>query len=375
MATHVLTYLDQNVNVADSPPAKLIAIAQECYHTIWHAHEWTMRYSTTTVALEPGEETTAQPDAAPTVIDTGYPTWTVKFDQGWRLLTIAMAQQGYRNDGLWKDSLAAYDVWLEKTRIEDDREYWTDLLSATALDMWTLAGMTRQICFELFEGKLAKQQAVPSKRTLLATVGNVTSEAYITIWTMYPWRFRKTRDATTVVTVADTATVALPSDFEKMDDRWMEDESDNGEFVITQDVEEFEALRRANDSDTGVPQLALIEPDGSGAWQLRFTPTPDAAYTYTIVYLKMVDPLASTGTPAWPNTFHRGWHALSRLEAHRRFGSEDGERKAKDEFKDWYATAIAENDKQLTRPQRIERDAYNDFTFDYELAPAYPDLP
>ena len=69
MASHMLTYLDQNVNVADSPAAKLITIAGECYKTIWHAHEWTMRYSGTAVTWEPGEETTIPLLTVPALVD------------------------------------------------------------------------------------------------------------------------------------------------------------------------------------------------------------------------------------------------------------------------------------------------------------------
>lgn len=371
LATHVLRSVDQDLNSEAAVPAGLIAIAHDAYQEIWAAHEWNMRYSGTDYTWEPGEETVIALLEAPTVNDTAKPVWDMKFDPGWMLLTLAKGQQQFLNHGEWTKTQESYNKWLADRVVEDDRQYWTDLIATEASNMWTLKGMIRQICIEVNRAKTEDTVAVASKRTLLAMIGNLVSSAYMTIWTMYPWKFRRTR--ATLTATADTAILALPSDFERMDDRWMEDEGDRGEFQFTTDAEEFERVRRANNDETGVPELALVEPDGSGGWQLRFSPAPDSADSYVIVYLSVVAPLAAAGVPAWPTSFHKGWQALARLEAHRRFGSDSGARMADKEVKEWYATAMAENNKQLTRPQRIERDPYMDMDPDNgQIYAAFP---
>lgn len=373
LATHVLGSLDQDLNSESAVPDRLIAIAHDAYQEIWAAHEWTMRYSGTEYTWEPGEETVIALLEAPALTSAVSPIWDKKFDPGWLLLTLAKAQQQYRNDSEWLKTQDGYEKWLERRYTEDDEQYWTDLVAASNLNMWSLAGMTRQVCIEVIKAKSKETAMVASKRTLLAMVGNLVSSAYMALWTMHHWSFRRTR--ATLTATADTATLALPDDFDCMDDRWMEDEADQGEFQFTTDSEQFEALRRANDDATGTPELALIEPDGSGGWQLRFCPAPDSADSYVIVYFSVVTPLASAGVPAWPTVFHKGWQALSRLEGHRRFGTENGARIASREFKDWYEGAMSTNDKQLSRPQRIERDPYADFGNEYaSMIPDYPNL-
>ena len=123
----------------------------------------------------------------------------------------------------------------------------------------------------------------------------------------------------------------------------------------------FEQYRRANNDATGPPTVGLIEADEAGGWRLRFTPTPNAAYTYVIPYLCKVTPLAAASTPAWPSSFHRGWHAMASMHCQRRFGVVDKARFAEREFAEWYAVAVKHNDQQLVRSERIESDAYNDF--------------
>lgn len=371
LATQILGSLDQDLNEAQTVPARLIAIAHEAYQEIWAAHEWNMRYSGTEYTWEPGEETVIQLLEAPIVENTGKPIWDKKFDPGWMLLTLVIAQRQYRNDSEWLKTQEGYDKWLERGKARDDEQYWADLIAAEDISMWTLKGMTRQVCIELLKAKIKDTAQVASKRTLLAMVGNIVSGAYMSVWTMHPWKFRRKR--TTLTATAGTATLALPDDFASMDDRWIEDESDQGEFRFTTDAEEFERLRRANDDATGVPELALIEADGSGGWQLRFCPAPDSADSYVIVYMCVVAPLELDSTPAWPTSYHKGWQALARLEAHRRFGTERGVTIASKEFKDWYATAITDEDKQLSRPQRIERDPYGDFGSDD--GSDYPNMP
>lgn len=372
LATHILSSLQQDLNDAVAVPAGLIAIAHDAYEQIWGAHEWNMRYSGTSYTWEPGEETVIALLEAPTLQDTGKPIWEMKFDPGWMLLSLAISQQQFRNDDVWMQTQKAYDNWLVERKEQDDRQYWADLIATADYDMWTLEGMTRQVCIELLNAKTKDTVAVASKRTLLAMVGNIVSDAYTNIWSMHPWQFRRKR--TTLTATADTAVLALPSDFERMDDRWMQDEEDQGQFELTIDVERFELYRRAHDDDTGVPLLALIETDEEGGWQLRFTPPPDSADEYVIVYLCIVDPLAIDDSPAWPDSFNKGWQSLARLEAHRRFGSTRGAEIASKEFKEWYSIAISQNDRPLVRSQPIERDAYGDFGSEYAYD-NYWDLP
>lgn len=93
-----------------------------------------------------------------------------------------------------------------------------------------------------------------------------------------PW-FLKTNDAT-LVTVADTATVALPSDYLRDTDEnplWIEDSNGDWNIVLK---ERFDVLKATNyENNPALPKnYALIRDD------IHLFPTPDAVYSLDLYY-------------------------------------------------------------------------------------------
>lgn len=88
-------------------------------------------------------------------------------------------------------------------------------------------------------------------------------------------------------TVADVRTVAVPSDFTRMVGALIED----GIALKSRPLDE---IRELPDTNTGKPTDYAIT-DGA----LRLYPTPDAAYTITILYIAGIPPLSVTNTSNW----------------------------------------------------------------------------
>lgn len=109
-----------------------------------------------------------------------------------------------------------------------------------------------------------------------------------------PW-FLIEEDAT-MATVADTATIALPTDFiRETEDPFRFTDSDGEARVI--EKREFEAAQRAYPG-------ATTESDYPFVYALRlntfhFFPTPDAAYTITYSYYKKATQLTSDINNVW----------------------------------------------------------------------------
>ncbi len=406
VATLVQASLEQNPAGTTVPSAALIAIAQNAYKEIWNAYEWAMRYGTAATAWEPGEQVIEKLAVAATVENTGNPAWDPKFDPGWITLSQAYIQRDFRNDARWVATYQQYEAWLKKLKVEDDRQFWTDLIAAAAQDMWTLKGMTYQVCFEIFNARVEADQALLAKRTLLAAVGNIVAEAQQGLWDSRPWAFRKAR--ATISTVASQVTLALPSDFGQLSDEVMNDDDESMPFTVTEDGYEFEESRRSDPDGTGEPQLGLIENAMRGdwltgtvyevsdivtvsttyyrcatahtagtwatdlaavkwvattalaRWRLRFFPIPDAVYDYPITYMRALLPLGLTAQAQWPQSFNRGWHALATLEAQRRFGTKGRADEAKKELDEWMEDAIGNLGRQMQRQERIDTDPYGD---------------
>ena len=400
--------LDQDPATTPTPSAAMILLAKTAYRDLWYAHEWAMRYGAVgTKTFEPGEQALEALSAVPDLGDTDKPAWSMKFDPGWVMLTQAYMQRDFRGDARWTATYDRYLEWLKRNRIEDDRQFWTDLLAAAAQDMWTVKGLTYQVCFEVFNARVEADQALLAKRTLLAAVGNIVADGYVTLWEQQPWKFRKIRR--TITTVANQPCLALPADFGQLADRAMADDDDAWPFPVTEDNQDFEDARRCNPTGTGPVELGVIESADCGIWvtstayqvtdmvfetdtfyscavahtsgtfatdrtagkwatlsapvrwRLRFVPIPDDSYAYPIAYLRRRGAPSLTDKPQWPDAFNAGWHAMALLAAQRRYGTRARADEAKAELDEWTALALGELNRQAARPQRIETDAYGDF--------------
>lgn len=218
---------------------------------------------------------------------------------------------------------------------------------------WTPNTLKDQILGEL-------NQSRDALGTATDRLGNIVEEAYQTLWGMHDWVFRRRRD--TLTTTADTATVSMPSDFQKLDAQWVRESDGDGTLVWTDRTNTFETYRNHDPDATGVPKLAMIEPDTSGssfAMAVRLAPTPDGVYEYTIVYLCNAPTLTGTDEAMFPEPFHRLWHDLALFRSQRAFGRKDW-RETYAAFREGLTRAIEVNDETLQSSTPLIEDEYGD---------------
>lgn len=242
----------------------------------------------------------------------------------------------------------------------DEADYFQEIragiASAAAANTWTITGLANEILGSLNQARNASGGTVPDR--LLNTV----KQAYEELWEMWEWKYRRTR--TTFTTSSGTDTVDLPTDFEKLDQKWMQETSNNGSLRFTDDIQLFEDLVHVWGSQGGRPAVALIRPktsdSGSYLWEVFLAPTPDGSLTYPYFYLRMAPSLGNSAVPLWPRPFNRGWFFLAMARAKKKFMPGKDWQQDEALWQAWVENAKTNNDEVLASNTPQIRDGYGD---------------
>jgi hypothetical protein len=182
------------------------------------------------------------------------------------------------------------------------------------------------------------------------------------VWRAHDWRFR--RKKTTFVTVANTNTVALPSDFHKLDQRWVidNDKSAGRKISFTDDIEIYEENALSYGTSTDEPKIALIKSTLTSAFaeSILLTPTPDDAYTYDYWYYCLMPSVADDASPIWPEEMFDGWYRLARVYAFKAFRRDKAWREDWDFYQEWLQEAIEKHDETFSDNTPLIEDATGD---------------
>lgn len=222
-------------------------------------------------------------------------------------------------------------------------------------NVWTADTLAAHLVGELNQDRNAAGGLTPDR--LL----NLIFESYQWLWQSWPWKFRRVRYTLTIAAAAETT--ALPADFEKVDSKWLESNDRHGALAFTEDVEEFETLRRLRGTtNTGTPNAALIEQVSltSALKQVRVSPIPAQQYTYVMVYLRIAPDIEHDGTVYWPTIMHNLWHALAKAKTQRGFRRDDAWKESWAYYKTLENHAHSENDEHMRSSTPVIRDGYGD---------------
>ena len=232
----------------------------------------------------------------------------------------------------------------------------TAVSETAATNIWTPNTMATDLMGILNRSPNATG-GTPSTRLL-----RIVTDAYADLWEMHEWQFRKV--LATLMTVSGTATVYLPTDFEKLDQDWLNENNDRGVLLFTENQEQFEDWRHVHSDQGGVPTIAFIKVKTSLTTsylaEVLFTPTPNAVLTYPYFYLRFAPSLAVTASPVWPRVFNRGWKYLATARA--RKSMESGKAWEGDEalWQDWLANAKVNNNEVKSSNTAVIGDGYGD---------------
>ena len=223
---------------------------------------------------------------------------------------------------------------------------------AASIQTWTLATLKAHILGELNQDRNAAGGSVPDR------LGDIVHESFQELWYEHDWLYKRTIGS--LVTVADTATVDLPDDFEKLDQKWLHENNRNGPLVFTDEAQPFEDQRYVDIDRTGLPRVARIAPDTTETtkyvWQVEFTPTPLKVLTYRYIYLRHAIALDGDTAVLWPNAFHRGWHFLALARCQRAFKRDDSWQETFAAYNHWLTRAKQQNDETLRASTPVIRD-------------------
>jgi len=225
--------------------------------------------------------------------------------------------------------------------------------AATSGTAWTPTTLTAQILGELNQDRNATGGAVPDR------LKNIVYECYRRIWVAHPFPFRKRRAELTLT--ASTDTIALASDFEKLDQKWLEETSNYRKLRFTNDPQRFDSWRQLRSGAEGEPFVALIEADESGGFQARVAPTPVSARTYIYYYICIPPDLATTSSPTWVQTpFDDIWHQFALARAMRQLDRDSNWQEPYSAYKSAIAKAIEEHSETMVSDTPTINDGYGD---------------
>lgn len=223
-------------------------------------------------------------------------------------------------------------------------------------NLWTPETLEQQILGELNQDRNAAGGAAPQR------LARIVQHTYSDLWEGHDWLFRRVYG--TLALTASTATADLPTDFDKLDQKWIEDSSNQGSLIFTTDLQAFEQRRHDESASTGIPVIALIRPKTSLTtsylWEVIVAPTPSQAFSCPYVYLRLAPDLLPSGSPLWPRPFHRGWYLLALARSQRAFRRGDDWKETFAAHRAWLARAESQNDEVLTSDTPVIRDGYND---------------
>lgn len=224
---------------------------------------------------------------------------------------------------------------------------------------WTPTTLSAQLMGELNLARNAAGGAVPDR------LDNIIDAAYEDLWMMYEWIFRQRIYDLAV----SSETTELPADFEKLETRWLLENSKLGNIQFAQSPAIFETYRHRYTGTTSTPYIGVIEPtddsveeDGSGAFvnRLRLAPPPSGSFEYRMVYLCTPPTLASDGVPLWPYAFFTGWQLRAKYKALSAFFTTDKWVGARNQFLAWKKQAIEKNDETIVNSTPLIEDGYGD---------------
>lgn len=208
---------------------------------------------------------------------------------------------------------------------------------------WARDSMAADILGSLVQSRTAPGGTVPAR---LSTIVHL---AYYTLWEAHDWRFKHFR--ATLTFAADTDTKDLPSNFDKLDMKWLKENNRRGIVQFTEDTQGFEAQRQLPNETPGQPWIVRIEPkDGNATflWQARCIPPANKEYSYPYIYLRNTPVLAaSSASPVWPNKFDRGWKLLAEANAFRAFVRDKSWIRLMDMYKEWLNEAKSKDDETM----------------------------
>lgn len=225
-----------------------------------------------------------------------------------------------------------------------------------AVHIWTPTTLEAHIVGELHQDRNAAGGAVPTRLT------SIVQDAYTDLWEMYDWNFAR-KLATLSITAADT-TEQLPTDFAKLDQKWLDENNRNGAIKFTTDPQRYitHALRYIG--QTGYPRVAIIEADPSVVdnlrWMVRFVPTASANVAYAYYYILVAPALDAAKSPMWSRPFHTGWALLALSYAQRAFTVGDRWKDTRALFEAWLVNAKEVNNETLSSDTPVIRDGYGD---------------
>jgi len=236
--------------------------------------------------------------------------------------------------------------------------------------MWTVTSLAAHIRGELEMNPDAPGGAIPTR------LENIIIECAKSLWDTHEWRFRR-KQGTLSITAGDYD-ISLPSDFGRLDQRWMRQaaESDS-DLTFVEDVTYFQKYAdrfdRSDTNDRGRPRMACIVQDYDTStkfvWEVFLAPVPDDSYSYLYWYLTLNPWIAATNggtsfsnstTPLWPEQFGEGWHLYALTRCQRAFAGSEAWKESWAAYKDWLAREIEDNDKTIVLAHDRIDDGYMD---------------
>lgn len=230
-------------------------------------------------------------------------------------------------------------------------------MPAETIQAWTRTTLAKHIVGSLNTEISAAGGTVPARLV------NIVNRAYYDVWDAHDFMFRK--KSATLTIVVDTAVADLPSDYAKLDMKWLKENNARGALQFTQDTQWFESQRDLQTNSPGTPWLALLETKTSETtkhvWQVRVLPLPEAGFTYPYIYLRSAPVLELTNIVLWPRPFYRGWELLATWRAEKAFRDDKAWKDTKDDYGQWLADAISDKDEAMRSDVALINDTDGDF--------------
>jgi len=185
-------------------------------------------------------------------------------------------------------------------------------------------------------------------------------DAYYSVWEAHDWLFKDFR-----ATLSFAATVdifKLPSNFDKISMKWVQENNRRGRIRFTEDAQFFEGNRDLPNERNGIPYLARIEPSTESAfqWQVRILPPPTTTVTYPYIYVMNAPDVATDGSPVWPNKFDRLWKMKATAQATSMFIRDKSWKALMGMYDEWLQRAIEQQDETMVSSTPVFQDTQGD---------------
>jgi len=183
---------------------------------------------------------------------------------------------------------------------------------------------------------------------------------------VHDWRWRRASGTISLTSAAATYRISNNyAAFGKLLNTRLIETSNYGEIEITTDVERFRACQQDWYSQTGQPELGVLEVDAAmteHGMLLRVCPTPNGTYAYSFDYLKVPAAYGLTDAPAWPPWMFRLWYLDCKWQALYAYDRKsDGWQAAKGLFE----SELKRAKEQLDEPEQSQMLRIGDSNGDY----------